>query len=111
MQRDKNNNDDKKIQTPLQSNDIDEKQEVEEVAKDLEMHLFGDEISLNHLTQNEYEDSLNAQAGEGPNNILCNTDQHGYNLRSKSTPVTRYFGHSGDVSISDVFRVPQGIFS
>jgi hypothetical protein len=25
--------------------------------------------------------------------------------------VTHYFGHSGDVSTSDVFRLPQGLFA
>jgi hypothetical protein len=51
----------------------------------LDIHLFRDEIALSHLTQNEYEDSMNAQAREGPDNMLCNTDQQGYNHRSKST--------------------------
>jgi hypothetical protein len=60
MQRDKKNNDDQKIQTPLQNNYIEENQEAEEVDEDLDIHLFGDEISLSHLTQNEYEDSLNS---------------------------------------------------
>ena len=56
MQRDKKNNDDQKIQTPLQNNYIEENQEAEEVDEYLYIHLFGDDISLNHLTQNEYED-------------------------------------------------------
>jgi hypothetical protein len=86
MQRDKKNNDDQKIQTPLQNNYIEENQEAEDVDEDLDIHLFGDEISLSHLTQNEYEDSLNSQAGGSPDNMLCNTDQQGYNLRSKSAP-------------------------
>jgi hypothetical protein len=86
MQRDKTNNDDKKIQTPLQINYIEENQDVEEVDEDLDINLVGDEIALSHLTQNEYEYSLNAQAGESPYNMLCNTYQQGYNLRSKSAP-------------------------
>jgi hypothetical protein len=51
MQRDKKNNDDQKIQTPLQNNYIEENQEVEDADEDLDIHLFGDEISLSHLTQ------------------------------------------------------------
>jgi hypothetical protein len=60
MQRDKKNNDDQKIQTPLQNNYIEENQEAEDVDEDLDIHLFGDEISLSHLTHNEYEDSLSS---------------------------------------------------
>jgi hypothetical protein len=45
--------------------------------------LFGDEIALSHLTQNDYEYSMNAQSGEGPDNMLCNIDQQVYNLRYK----------------------------
>jgi hypothetical protein len=45
--------------------------------KILDIDLFGDEIALIHLTQNEYEYSMNAQAGESPDNMLCNTDQQG----------------------------------
>jgi hypothetical protein len=52
----------------------------------LDIHLFKDDISISNLTHNEYEYSLNSQAGESPDNILCNTDQQGYNLSSKSTP-------------------------
>ena len=60
MQRDKNNNDDQKIQTPMQNNCIEENQEAEDVDKDLDIHFFVDEISLIHRTHNEYEDSLNS---------------------------------------------------
>jgi len=45
--------------------------------------LFGDEISLSYLTHNEYEESLSSQVGGSPYNMLCNTEQQGYNIRSK----------------------------
>jgi hypothetical protein len=80
LHRYKMNNDDQKIQTPLQNNCVEESEEVEEVDEYLDIHLFGDELVVSQLT---YEDSLNAYAGENPDNMLCNTYQHGYNLRSK----------------------------
>jgi hypothetical protein len=86
LKRDKKNNDDHKIQTPLQKNYIEENQEAEEVDEYLDIHLFGHELAFSHLTQNQYEDSLNAWDGEIPDKMLCNTDQQGYNLRSKEVP-------------------------
>jgi hypothetical protein len=73
LQRDKKNNDDQKIQTPLQNNYIEENQEVGEVDEDVDIHLLGDELVVSHLTQNEYEDSLNARTSECTDNMLCNT--------------------------------------
>jgi hypothetical protein len=49
----------------------------------LEINLIGDEFVVIHLTQNEYEDSLIAQARENAYNMLYQTDQQGYNLRSR----------------------------
>jgi hypothetical protein len=64
MQRDKKNNDDQNMQTPLHNNYIEDNQEYEDVDEYLDIHLFKDDISISNLTHNEYEYSLNSQAGE-----------------------------------------------
>jgi hypothetical protein len=62
----------------------------------MDIHLLRDDIVLNHLTQNEYEDSLILKDGGSPKNMLCNIEQQGYNLRSKYVFQKENFSHQKD---------------
>ena len=57
LQRERTNNDDQRIQPPLQNNFADDMEQVDE-SKDNEIHLVEEYIHPTHLTISDYEDAL-----------------------------------------------------
>jgi hypothetical protein len=85
MQREQRNRDrdDKKIQTPLQNNLVND-EEGEEEELELEIHFLGDTSPCPHLTQASYEECLmDNQINELSKEEKANNSPHKYNLRSR----------------------------
>ena len=57
LQRERRNNDDQRIQPPLQNNFADDMEQIDEL-EDNEIHLVEKHIHPTHLTISDYEDAL-----------------------------------------------------